>query len=67
MCTYQSVLDTFYIIVFYYNSNLYLCPQLKELRTRVVDMEGQTRSSAGVSQLENKILELEERLRSEER
>ncbi|XP_034466855.1 cingulin isoform X1 [Hippoglossus hippoglossus] len=40
---------------------------LKELRSRVVDMEGQSRSSAGVSQLENKILELEERLRSEER
>ncbi|XP_060936529.1 cingulin isoform X2 [Limanda limanda] len=40
---------------------------LKELRSRVVDMEGQSRSSAGVSQLENKNLELEERLRSEER
>nr|XP_019948190.1 PREDICTED: cingulin-like [Paralichthys olivaceus] len=40
---------------------------LKELRSRVVDMEGQSRSSAGVSQLENKIQELEERLRSEER
>nr|XP_020462886.1 cingulin [Monopterus albus]XP_020462887.1 cingulin [Monopterus albus]XP_020462888.1 cingulin [Monopterus albus] len=40
---------------------------LKELRCRVADMEGQSRSSAGVSQLENKILELEERLHSEER
>ncbi|XP_069393639.1 cingulin isoform X3 [Paralichthys olivaceus] len=40
---------------------------LKELRSRVVDMEDQSRSSAGVSQLENKIQELEERLRSEER
>ncbi|XP_040900778.1 cingulin isoform X2 [Toxotes jaculatrix] len=40
---------------------------LKELRSRVADMEGQSRSSAGVSQLENKIQELEERLRSEER
>ncbi|XP_062254791.1 cingulin isoform X3 [Platichthys flesus] len=40
---------------------------LKELRSRVVDMEGQSRSSAGVSQLENKNLELEERLLSEER
>uniref|UniRef100_UPI0037E9867E cingulin isoform X2 n=1 Tax=Semicossyphus pulcher TaxID=241346 RepID=UPI0037E9867E len=40
---------------------------LKELRGRVADMEGQSRSSAGVSQLENKIQELEERLRSEER
>ncbi|XP_034730292.1 cingulin isoform X3 [Etheostoma cragini] len=40
---------------------------LKELRGRVADMEGQSRSSAGVSQLENKIQELEERLRTEER
>ncbi|XP_051261885.1 cingulin isoform X3 [Dicentrarchus labrax] len=40
---------------------------LKELRSRVADMEGQSRSSAGVSQLENKIQDLEERLRSEER
>ncbi|XP_034030676.1 cingulin isoform X2 [Thalassophryne amazonica] len=40
---------------------------LKELRSRVADMEGQSRSSAGVSQLESKIQELEERLRSEER
>ncbi|XP_068614503.1 cingulin [Brachionichthys hirsutus] len=41
--------------------------QLKELRGRVVDMEGQSRSTAGISQLENKIHDLEERLRSEER
>ncbi|XP_034409828.1 cingulin isoform X2 [Cyclopterus lumpus] len=40
---------------------------LKELRGRVADMEGQSRSSAGLSQLENKIQELEERLMSEER
>ncbi|XP_069552049.1 cingulin isoform X2 [Brachyistius frenatus] len=40
---------------------------LKELRGRVADMEGQTRSSAGLSQLENNIQELEERLRGEER
>ncbi|XP_039974243.1 cingulin isoform X2 [Xiphias gladius] len=40
---------------------------LKELRSRVADMEGQSRSSAGVSQLENKIQEFEERLHSEER
>ncbi|XP_042346342.1 cingulin isoform X2 [Plectropomus leopardus] len=40
---------------------------LKELRSRVADMEGQSRSSAGVSQLENKIQELEDCLRSEER
>ncbi|XP_037310057.1 cingulin isoform X3 [Pungitius pungitius] len=40
---------------------------LKELRSRVADMEGQSRSSAGVSQLENRIQELEEHLRSEER
>uniref|UniRef100_A0A3Q3VTA0 Cingulin n=1 Tax=Mola mola TaxID=94237 RepID=A0A3Q3VTA0_MOLML len=39
---------------------------LKELRNRVADMEGQSRSSAGVSQLESKIQDLEERLRSEE-
>ncbi|XP_038567354.1 cingulin isoform X1 [Micropterus salmoides] len=40
---------------------------LKELRSRVADMEGQSRSSAGVSQLENKIQELEDHLRNEER
>lgn len=41
--------------------------QLKELRSRLADVEGQTRSSAGVSQLENKVQDLEDRLRSEER
>ncbi|KAK5911040.1 hypothetical protein CgunFtcFv8_005252 [Champsocephalus gunnari] len=41
--------------------------QLKELKSRVADMEGQTRPSPGLSLLENKIQELEERLRSEER
>ncbi|KAK7886816.1 hypothetical protein WMY93_026437 [Mugilogobius chulae] len=40
---------------------------LKELRSRLADMEGHSRSSAGLSTLENKIMELEERLRSEER
>ncbi|XP_078146515.1 cingulin isoform X1 [Centroberyx gerrardi] len=41
--------------------------QVKELKTRVADMEGQTRPSAGITLLENKIQEMEERLRSEER
>ncbi|KAF3834064.1 hypothetical protein F7725_025268 [Dissostichus mawsoni] len=41
--------------------------QLKELKSRVADMEGQTRPSSGLSLLENKIQELEERLGSEER
>ncbi|XP_044028556.1 cingulin isoform X2 [Siniperca chuatsi] len=41
--------------------------QLKELRSRVADMEGQTRPPAGLTLLENKIQELEERLHSEER
>lgn len=40
---------------------------MKELRSRMADMEGQSRSSAGVSQLESKIQDLEERLRNEER
>ncbi|KAG7260575.1 hypothetical protein CRUP_004095 [Coryphaenoides rupestris] len=40
---------------------------MKELRSRVADMEGQSRSSSGVSQLEGKIQELEERLHSEDR
>ncbi|KAF7669741.1 hypothetical protein LDENG_00146820 [Lucifuga dentata] len=40
---------------------------LKELRTCVANMEGQSRSSAGVAQLESKIQELEERLQNEER
>lgn len=33
----------------------------------MADMEGQTRPTAGLSLLENKVQELEERLRSEER
>ncbi|XP_061903542.1 cingulin isoform X1 [Entelurus aequoreus] len=41
--------------------------QVKELRSRVADMEGQTRPTAGIALLESKIQELEERLRSEER
>uniref|UniRef100_A0A3Q2QKF4 Cingulin b n=1 Tax=Fundulus heteroclitus TaxID=8078 RepID=A0A3Q2QKF4_FUNHE len=41
--------------------------QLKELKSRLADMEGQTRPTAGITLLENKIQELEERLRSEER
>ncbi|XP_042362716.1 cingulin isoform X2 [Plectropomus leopardus] len=41
--------------------------QLKEFKSRVADMEGQTRPSPALSLLENKIQELEERLRSEER
>ncbi|XP_067354439.1 cingulin isoform X1 [Channa argus] len=41
--------------------------QVKELKSRVADMEGQSRPSAGINLLENKIQELEERLRSEER
>ncbi|XP_029299639.1 cingulin isoform X2 [Cottoperca gobio] len=41
--------------------------QMKELKSRIADMEGQTRPSPGLSLLENKIQELEERLHSEER
>ncbi|XP_038850978.1 cingulin-like isoform X2 [Salvelinus namaycush] len=41
--------------------------QMKELKTRVSDMEGQSRSSVGVAQLESKVHELEERLHSEDR
>lgn len=41
--------------------------QLKEMRNRVAEMESHSRLSTGVSQLENKIQELEERLRIEER
>ncbi|XP_028819045.1 cingulin isoform X2 [Denticeps clupeoides] len=41
--------------------------QVKDLRSRVADMEGQSRPSTGVTLLENKVQELEERLRSEER
>ncbi|KAF7227278.1 transcript variant X2 [Nothobranchius furzeri] len=40
---------------------------LKELRNRLADMEGHSRSSVGVSQLENKVQELEDQLRAEER
>ncbi|XP_055081380.1 cingulin isoform X2 [Periophthalmus magnuspinnatus] len=41
--------------------------QMKELRTRMADMEGQSRPSPGLALMESKIQELEERLRSEER
>ncbi|KAK6327252.1 cingulin isoform X2 [Coregonus clupeaformis] len=41
--------------------------QVKELRSRVADMETQSRPSAGITLLEVKIQELEERLHSEER
>uniref|UniRef100_A0A673JDU8 Cingulin n=1 Tax=Sinocyclocheilus rhinocerous TaxID=307959 RepID=A0A673JDU8_9TELE len=41
--------------------------QIKDYKSRVAEMEGQSRSSTGVSQLENKIQDLEERLRAEER
>uniref|UniRef100_A0A8C2KRV3 Cingulin b n=1 Tax=Cyprinus carpio TaxID=7962 RepID=A0A8C2KRV3_CYPCA len=41
--------------------------QVKELKSRIADMGSQTRPSAGVTMLENKIQELEDRLRSEER
>lgn len=47
--------------------NVPLGSQIKELKSRVADMEGQTRPSPGLALLENKIQELEERLRSEER
>ncbi|XP_067111419.1 cingulin isoform X3 [Osmerus mordax] len=41
--------------------------QVKDLKSRVADMEGQSRLPAGISLLEGKVQELEERLRSEER
>uniref|UniRef100_A0A8C3A2E1 Cingulin b n=1 Tax=Cyclopterus lumpus TaxID=8103 RepID=A0A8C3A2E1_CYCLU len=41
--------------------------QIKELKSRMVDMEGYTRPSPALNLLENKIQELEERLHSEER
>ena len=41
--------------------------KMKELKSRMADMEGQPRPTAGISLLENKIQELEERVRSEER
>lgn len=44
-----------------------LVSQVKELKSRIADMGTQTRPSAGVAMLENKIQELEDRLRSEEK
>uniref|UniRef100_A0A3P9DMM5 Cingulin b n=1 Tax=Maylandia zebra TaxID=106582 RepID=A0A3P9DMM5_9CICH len=41
--------------------------QMKELKSRVADMEGQPRPLAGITLLETKIQELEEKLHSEER
>lgn len=44
-----------------------LVSQIKELKSRIADMGTQTRPSAGVTMLEHKVQELEDRLRSEER
>ncbi|XP_077051249.1 cingulin isoform X1 [Siphateles boraxobius] len=41
--------------------------QMKELKSRIADMGTQARPSAGVTMLEHKVQELEDRLRSEER
>ncbi|KAF4088522.1 hypothetical protein AMELA_G00083040 [Ameiurus melas] len=41
--------------------------QLKDYKSRIKEMEGQSRSSTNVSQLESKLQDLEERLRNEER
>ncbi|XP_027010732.1 cingulin isoform X2 [Tachysurus fulvidraco] len=41
--------------------------QLKELKSRLADVEVQPRSTAGLTMLESKIQELEDRLRGEER
>ncbi|XP_050992023.1 LOW QUALITY PROTEIN: cingulin [Labeo rohita] len=41
--------------------------QTKELKSRIADMGTQARPTAGVTMLENKIQELEDRLRSEEK
>lgn len=41
--------------------------QIKELKSRIADIGTQSRPSAGVTMLENKVQELEDRLRSEER
>ncbi|KAM8841090.1 cingulin isoform 2-T2 [Spinachia spinachia] len=41
--------------------------RMKELKSRIADVEGQVRPSPALNLLENKIQELEERLRSEER
>ncbi|XP_058260953.1 cingulin isoform X2 [Hemibagrus wyckioides] len=41
--------------------------QVKDLKSRLADVEGQPRSTAGVTILESKIQELEDRLHSEER
>ncbi|XDV34031.1 hypothetical protein PO909_004250 [Leuciscus waleckii] len=41
--------------------------QMKELKSRIADMGTQVRPSAGVTMLEHKVQELEDRLRSEER
>ncbi|KAK3571807.1 hypothetical protein QTP86_020586 [Hemibagrus guttatus] len=40
--------------------------QLKDYKSRIKEMEGQSRSSTNVSQLESKLQDMEERLRNEE-
>lgn len=44
-----------------------LVSQIKELKSRIADMGTQARPSSGVTMLEHKVQELEDRLRSEER
>jgi len=44
-----------------------LVSQMKELKSRIADMGTQVRPSSGVTMLEHKVQELEDRLRSEER
>ncbi len=44
-----------------------LVSQVKELKSRITDMGTPTRPSTGVTMLENKLQELEDRLRSEEK
>lgn len=57
MCLKSSIICLFPLLV----------SQMKELKSRIADMGTQVRPSAGVTMLEHKVQELEDRLRSEER
>lgn len=61
------VFKTFILSSLYIWSIISLGSQVKELKSRIADMGTQTRPSTGVTMLENKIQELEDRLRSEEK
>lgn len=67
MHTHTHIWNSFVQNQYFIHLAVPLPSQVKELKSRLADMEVQSRPSAGITLLENKIQDLEERLRSEER